>query len=324
MISRRTFLAAVGAGLITPLAAKAQQMGKVYRIGFLRPAPPPKAFVEAFLQGLLERGYVEGQNVVIQYRVTDGSIDQLPSLAAELVQLKVDVILASAGPAAHAAQRATTTVPVVFVGVFDPVEVGLVPNLPHPGGNVTGLSLSPTDLAGKRLELLRQVVPKLKRVAVLSHPANHPFNALQLKGAQAAAGMLGVQVQELAVRGPDDFEAAFKSARGAGALLQLDGAFLFTHRTRLADLAISSRLPAISGLKEYVEAGGLMSYGADLPDLYRRAAGYVDKILKGAKPADLPVEQPTKFEFVINLKTAKALGLTIPQSLLLRADEVIQ
>jgi putative ABC transport system substrate-binding protein len=322
-MDRRTFVAGTGAVLATSLAVEAQQAGKVWRIGFLRAGQPPKPWVEAFQQGLRERGYVDGQNVVVEFRFTDGSFDQLPRLAEELVRLKVDVILASGAPPALAAKKATTSVPIVFVGVFDPVELGLIPSLGRPGGNITGLGSTSADLAGKRLELLRELVPKLRRVAVLSNPSN-PSNPIQLKGAEVAARTLGLQLQPAPVQGPSDFDAAFKAARGANGLLLLDSPLFITHRARLAGLAATGRLPAISGLRDFVEVGGLMSYGGDFPDSYRRAATYVDKILKGAKPTDLPVEQPTKFEVVINLKTAKALGLTIPPSLLGRADEVIQ
>lgn len=263
--------------VLAPLTAAGQPAGKVARVGFLRAGQPPKTFVEGFQQGLLERGYVEGQNLLVEYRFTDGSLEPLTGLAEELVRRKVDVILASAAPAALAARKVTTTVPIVFVAVVDPVE----------------------------------------------QPAN-PTNALQLKGAEAAARVLGVQLQSLPVQGPDDFEPAFAAARGVGGLLQVDNVLFTTHRTRLTELAARSRLPAIYGYRELVEVGGLMSYGADLPDLYRRAATYLDKILKGTRPGDLPVEPPTKFELVVNLKAAKAIGLTIPQSLLLRADEAFQ
>ena len=306
-----------------PAHAQEQKPGKVYRIGFLRAGQPPKPWVEAFQQGLRERGYVDGQNVVVEFRFTDGSVDPLPQLAEELVRLKVDVILASSGPPAVAAKRATTSLPIVFVNAGDPVEMGLVASLARPGANITGLATILADLAGKRLELLREIVPKLRRVAVLSHPAT-PSNPLQLKGAEGAARTLGMQLQPVPIRGPNDFDSAFEAMRGADGLLPLETAFFMTHRARLVGLAARSRLPAIYGFREFSEAGGLMSYGADLPDQYRRAATYVDKILKGAKPADLPVEQPTKFEFVINSRTAKALGLTIPPSLLLRADQVIE
>jgi len=323
-VERRAFLGAVAGGLLAaPLGAEAQQAGKVYRIGFLRGGPPPESYLDAFQQGLRERGYVYGQNVVVELRTTDGSVDQLPQLAEELLRSKVDVILASAGPAALAAKKATTSVPIVFVGVVDPVGVGLVPSLGRPGGNITGLATNSEDFAGKRLELLKAIVPSLKRVAVLWHPANLT-NPLQLKGAQVAARTLGVRLEPVSIQGPNDFESAGKAVRGADGLLFLESPLFTTHRARLAELAGKSRLPAIYGQREYVEVGGLMSYGPQFYDLYKRAALHVDKILKGAKPANLPVEQPTKFEFIINLKTAKALGLTIPPSLLARADEVIQ
>jgi len=323
-MNRRTFLCGLTLGaLAAPLAAKAQQAGKVYRIGFLRSGHPPEGYIEGLQQGLREQGYVPGQNVVIELRATDGSADPLPGLAEELVRSRVDVVLASAALAALAVKRTTVSVPVVFVGVFDPVGLGLVSSLARPGGNVTGLAANAADLAGKRLELLRVIVPRLRRVALLSHPAN-PTNSIQLKGAQAAARTLGVQLELVTIQGPGDFDAPAKAVRGADGLLQLESPLFVTYRARLAELAARSRLPAIFSQREYVEAGGLISYGTDFHDLYRRAGRYVDKILKGAKPADLPVEQPTKFDLVINLKTAKALGLTIPQSLLLRADEVIQ
>jgi putative tryptophan/tyrosine transport system substrate-binding protein len=317
-------IAPAGVVALPGAAAHAQerQAGKVYRIGFLRAGPPPKLWVEALQQGLRERGYVGGQNVVVEFRFTDGSLEQLPQLAEELVRLKVDVILASSSPSAVAAKKATTSVPIVFVNVYDPIELGLVPSLGHPGGNITGLSGTSADLAGKRLELLRELVPKLRRVAVLSHPAT-PSNPKQLEEAQVAARALGIELQPVPIRGPSDFESAFKAMRGADALLPLEIAFFTTHRARLAQFAATSRLPAVYGLREMVEAGGLISYGIHFPDLYRRAATYVDKILKGVKPADLPVEQPTKFELVINMRAAKALGLKISPSLLARADQVI-
>ena len=322
-MDRRTFVNALAASLLAaPLAAEAQRQNRIFRVGFLRAGQPPRAFIDEFQQGLREFGYVEGQNVVIEYRFTDGSIDPLPRLAAELVRLKVDVILASTGPAAFAALSVTNTVPIVFV-MPDPEGFGIVPNLAHPGGNVTGLAMSSADLPGKRLQLLKEVVPRLTRVAVLWHPAN-PTDQVQVKGAQASVGALDLQLQLVPVSGPDDFESAFETARGAGGLLQVDGVLFTTYRAQLVNLAIRSRLPAVYGFKEFPDAGGFMSYGAHLPDLYRRAGAYVDKVLKGTNPGDLPVEQPTKFELVINLKTAKMLGLTIPQAVLLRADEVIQ
>jgi len=309
--------------VLTPARAQDHRAGKVYRIGFLRAGHPPEAYLDGFQQGLRERGYVYGQNVVVELRATDGSVDQLPQFAEELVRLKVDVILGSAGPAALAARKATTSVPIVFVGVVDPVGLGLVPSLGRPGGNITGLATTSEDFAGKRLELLKAIVPSLKRVAVLWHPAN-PTNAIQLKGAQVAARILGVRLEPVSIQGPNDFDSAGKAIRGADGLLFLESPLFTTHRARLAELAGKSRLPAIYGQREYVEVGGLMSYGTQFHDLYGRAALHVDKILKGAKPADLPVEQPTKFEFLINLKTARTLGLTIPPSLLVRADQVIE
>jgi putative ABC transport system substrate-binding protein len=305
------------------LEARAQQTPKLPTIGFLRAGQPPKSWVDAFQQGLRELGYVDSKNVVVESRFTDDSVDQLPQLVDELMRLKVNVILASSGPAAQAAKSATTSLPIVFVGVIFPTEMGLVLSLGRPGGNITGLANNPVDFAGKRLELLRELVPKLRRVAVLWDRTN-PTNSLQLEGAEVAARKLGMQLEPVPVRGPDDFDSGFKGVHGADGLLVLDSPIFITHRTRLAGLAATSRLPTMYGFREMAEAGGLMSYGAHYPDMYRRAATYVDKILKGAKAADLPVELPTKFELVINLKTAKALGLTMPPLLLARADEVIE
>ena len=319
---RRKFVALLGGVVATwPFAARAQQKA-VPVIGFLRPGQPPKSWIEAFQQGLRELGYVDGQNVVVEFRSTDGSIDQLPQLVDELTRRKVNVILASAGPTAQAAKKATTSVPIVFVGVNFPVEAGLVLSLGRPGGNITGLANNPVDFAGKRLELLRELVPTLRRVAAIWDRTNST-NSLQFEGAAVAARTLGIQLEPIPVRESNDFESAFQSARGSDGLLVLDSPLFITHRTELAGLAARNQLPTMYGFREMTEAGGLISYGAHYPDMYRRAAAYVDKILKGAKPADLPVEQPTKFELVINLKTAKALGLTIPQSVLLRADQVI-
>jgi putative ABC transport system substrate-binding protein len=307
------------------VAARAQQPQekKVYRIGFLRAGQPPKTWVEGFQQGLRERGYVDGQNVVIDFRFTDGSVDQLPRLAEELVRSKVDVIVASAAPPAVAAKKVTTSVPIVFVGVADPVDLGLARSLARPGGNITGLADSGANLAAKRLELLRELVPKLRRVAMLWHSEN-PGNLPQLERAEVAARTLGIQLDPVPVQGASDFDSAFKAVRAADALLQANAPLFTAHRTRIVGLAATSRMPAIYGHREMAEVGGLMSYGPHYPDLLRRAATYVDKILRGVNPADLPVEQPTKFELVINHRTAKALGLTIPPSLLLRADQVIE
>jgi len=326
VISRRRLLTGFVLAWAPLRAAAAQEYkaGKVYRIGFLRLGQPSKDWVEAFQQGLRERGYVDGQNVVVEYRFTDGSVDQLARLAEELVRLKVDVIVTSAAPAALAAKKVITSVPVVFVSVVDPVGQGLVRSLGRPGGNITGLAEGGPELAGKRLELLRELVPNLRRVAVLWHSGN-PGQLLQLKEAEVAARTFGMQIESVPVKGPSDFDSAFKAARATDALL-ITPAPVFTgvHRARLVELAATNRLPAIYGYRQNVEVGGLVSYGASYKDLLRRAGTYVDKILKGEKPADLPVEQPTKFELWINLRTAKALGLTIPPSLLLRADQVIE
>ncbi len=313
--------------LLAPLAAEAQPPKKVPRIGILPPGPSsPRMHVwEAFRQGLRDLGYVEGQNITLEFPSVEVRSERFAALAAELVRHKVDVIVTAATPAIQAAQRATRTIPIVMAVAADPVENGLVASLARPGGNITGLSIISADLSGKRLELLKEVVPGALRIGVLSNPTN-ASNASQVKAAEAAAQALGVSLQRLEVRGPHDFERAFHAAtRGrAGALLMLDDPLALTYRSRIVDLAAKSRLPAMYGWKEFVEVGGLMIYGPSLPDMYRRAATYVDKILKGAKPANLPVEQATRFELVINLKTAKALGLTIPQAVLLRADQVIQ
>jgi len=328
-MDRRQFISMVGGSiLVAPLAGEAQQAAKIPRIGYLEPnLAGSRHLQEAFSQGLRALGYVEGRNVIIEYRDAEGRPERLPALAAELVALKVEVIMAGPGTAAAlAAKQATPTVPVVFTGVGDPVTDGLVKSLAWPGGNVTGLSLLGPDLVGKLLELLKQAVPGVSRVALLLKPDATPDRMkLFLKEADVAAQALGVELQVVEARGPADFERAFSdiSKARAGALAVLATPVFSSARQRLVNLAEKNRLPTVFAFREYVEAGGFMSYGPDLADLFRRAATYVDKILKGAKPSDLPVEQPTKFELVINLKTAKALGLTIPQSLLVRADEII-
>jgi len=315
--------------LVAPLAADAQQAGKVPRIGFLGVTSPSDRphHVDAFRQRLRELGWVEGQNIVIDYRYAEGRVDRLPDLAAELVRLKVDLIVASAGTqAATAAKNATETIPIVMIYVRDPVGTGLIASLARPGGNVTGVSGSAgLELFAKQLELLKETVPKIRRVAILSNPDN-AYHQLAIREVNVAARSLGVQLQLLEARGPNEFDGAFAAMakERVGALLVLSDAIFGSHRTRLADLAARSRRPAAFGVRDDVEAGGLMSYGPSILDSYRQAATYVDRILRGAKPAELPVERPTKFELVINMKTAKALGLTIPQSVLLRADEVIQ
>ena len=307
--------------------AEAQQAKKVPRIGFLSSRSPDaeKSRLVAFQQGLRELGYLEGKNILIEYRYAGGELDRLPDLAAELVRLKVDVLVATGAPAAHAAKNATSVIPIVIGNAADPVGTGLVASLARPGGNVTGLSDFNLGVVTKRLELLKEVVPTASRVAVLLNPAN-PTNPLQLKEIQAVAPALGVTLIPLEVKGPDDIDRAFTAMRKdrAGALIVFGDPTLETHRTRIMDLAVKNRLPAIGAQRAYVDAGGLMSYGTNFDDLYHRAATYVDKILKGTKPADLPVEQPMKFEFVVNLKTAQQIGLTIPQWVLMRADKVIK
>ncbi len=321
-------LALVLGTMAPPLAARAQQPGKVFRIGTVGTGSPtdPEGGSPwgAFIQGLREVGYVEGQNITIEHRSSKGRYEPLPALAADLVRLKVDVIVA-APSAQRAAKEATRTIPMVMAG-GDPVGSGFVASLAQPGGNITGVSsVAAPETVGKRLELLKEVIPRLSRVAVLGNPGNQA-HAPALGEAKAAARSLGVQLQPLEAREPGDFEREFAAMtrERAGALLVLADGMFFAHRTRIAELAAKSRLPAMYGNREHVDAGGLMAYGASLRDAFRRAATYVDKILKGAKPGDLPVEQPTKFELVINLKTAKALGLKIPQSVLIRADEVIK
>jgi len=315
-------------GLFSPVPAEAQQAAKIARIGYLAISPPTH-LGEAFHQGLRDLGYVEGKNLVIEYRSAEGKHERYPALAAELVALKVDVIVAAGGtPAALAAKQATRTIPIVFIAVGDPVTSGLVSSLARPGSNVTGSSALSPELVGKRLELLTQAVPGVSRVAVLWHPGavGERTEKDMLKGVEVGARALGVPLQFVEARGPADFDRAFSdmtSAR-AGALTVLGTPMFFTERRRLLDLAAKNRLPAVYPSREFVDAGGLMSYGPNRADLFRRAAMYVDKILKGAKPADLPVEQPTKFELVINRKAAKALGLTIPQSVLTRADQVVE
>jgi putative tryptophan/tyrosine transport system substrate-binding protein len=330
--TRRVFLGTLAGGLFAAaLVVSAQQPAKVARIGFLATtnlAANPH-LQEAFLQGLRDLGYVEGRNVVIEYRDAEGTLERLPALAAELVALKVDVIVAPGTPQALAAKQATRTLPIVFAVAGDPVGSGLVTSLARPGGNVTGLSSVTADLVGKCLEQLTQAVPGVSRVAVLWQPGGFGERAEKdmQKAAEVAGRTLGLRLQFVEARRPADIGRAFSDmTRGrAGALTVLGGGtMLFAERRRLVDLAAKNRLPAVYPWRDFVDAGGLMSYGANFPDLYRRAATYVDKILKGAKPGDLPVEQPTKFELVINVKAATALGLTVPQSLLGRADEVIR
>jgi putative ABC transport system substrate-binding protein len=307
--------------------AEAQQATKVPRIGYLSATSPSvnPTRIEAFRQGLRELGYVEGKNIIIDWRYADGKLDRLRELAAELVRLKVDVIVTGGPTTTPAVKEATTTIPIVMGYDNDPVGSGFVASLARPGGNITGLSALSPELSGKRLELLKEIIPRLSRVAVLG-TSTQPGNAQALREVELAAGAFGVKLQYLDVLDPKDVETAFRAAsKGrADAVLVLVGAVLNSHRIQVADLAVKNRLPAVYGQPQYVEDGGLLSYAPSFTDLFRRAATYVDKILKGAKPADLPVEQPTKFELIINLKAAKQIGLTIPQKVLGRADRVIK
>jgi putative ABC transport system substrate-binding protein len=311
--------------LVAPLAAGAQPAEKVPRIGYLMERPRLTAFEEAFLQGLRSLGYVEGQNITIDYRFAEGRAERLPTLAAELVALKVNVIVSAGAPATLAAKRATTTIPIVMASSPNAVADGLVASLARPGGNVTGQSLFAAELSGKRLQILKEVIAGLSRVGVLYNAAN-PSNPPQFRDTETAAHALGLQVRAMEARIPDDLESTFADAAqwGAGAVVIVSDNTTITNRAQIASSAAKNRLATMFASRAYLEGGGLMSYGPNILDAFRRAAIYVDKILKGSKPADLPVEQPTKFELVINLRTAKALGLTIPQSVLLRADEVIQ
>jgi putative ABC transport system substrate-binding protein len=327
MICRLLVFPMIAATLAAVPTAEAQTVGKVYRVGWVGP-PPSQALgdpTHPFNSEMRRRGYVEGQNFVLEYRAADGSRDRVSKIVGELVRLSVDVIVAVAAPTVQAAQQATRTIPIVMFGVGDPVSAGFVASIARPGGNITGLSQFSEKLSGKRLELLKEVLPGVSRVAVLWNPTN-PSNAPQIAYTGVVAQALGVQLQSQEVRGPQDLESAFQAAtRGrAGALITLDDLFIYAHRMRIVELAAKRRLPGMYGWPTFAEAVGLMSYGPDFRDMFRQAAVFVDKILKGAKPADLPVEQPTKFELVINLKTAKALALMIPPSLRLRADRFIE
>lgn len=330
MIARRTWLMGSLSLLTAPVVAAAQGTGKVFRIGLLGGSPPTSPAAghvwAAFFQGLRDLGYIEGRNLVIEGRWYGDNLEQLPALAAELVQLQVDVIVAGAAPAPEAAKGATSTIPIVVPNHTDPVAGGLVASLARPGSNVTGMSLLLRELVGKQLELLKEVVPGLNRIAALTNP-DLPGHELDMEELAVAARVLGMRASFLKARAPGAFADAFSAAtkQRAGALFILrGGSMFFGHRDRLAELAVRSRLPTMNPLKEYVEAGGLMAYGIDIPDSFRRAAGYVDRIFRGARPGDLPIEQPRKFELVINLKTSRALGLPIPRSVLTRADQIIE
>lgn len=326
-VHRRQFLNAAAVLLAAPLTSFAQQAGKVWRVGFLAPGTRQAMSdrIGGFVLGLRELGYVEGKNIVIEWRFAEGKYERLPGLAAELVRLKVDLIAAVNDIGIGAAQQATATIPIVMVSAGDPVGLKFVASLSRPGGNITGIGNLRVDLSGKYLEFLLAIVPKLSRVAVLLNPVN-PGSSGVLKQIQAAAKTVGVSVSAFQASTPDQIDAAFGSMARArtGALIMAPDPLFHTRRSQIAELAAKSRLPAIYPSQPHVEEGGLMSYGANDVEMFRQAARHVDKILKGAKPADIPVELPTKFDFVINRKAAKALGLTIPQGLLIQSNEVIE
>jgi ABC-type uncharacterized transport system substrate-binding protein len=334
MMDRRAFIGTLAGGLLAaPLAAEGQQAGKVWRIGVLSDASPLSSdgrvqavgFAGVFQSSLRDLGYVEGRNLAIEWRNSEGRSDRLDDLAAELVRLMVDVVVATYPAAVFSAKKATTTIPIVMVHTPDPVQLGLVASLAHPGGNITGVTSLSVDLSAKHLELLKQLLPRVSRIAVLWNRDN-PWHPVAVKGLEDSARSSGVQLQSLQVQSPEGFRSAFSAMakERAQAVLFLADPLTFIHRAQLADLAVKQRLPSMGGPSEWAGAGCLMSYWADTTDLYRRAASYADRILRGANPGDLPIEQPTKFELVINLRTAKALGLTIPPSLLQRADQVIE
>jgi putative ABC transport system substrate-binding protein len=325
-IRRRHFITLLGgAAAACPLAARAQQ-AKVATIGLLGTgsAAAQSQWTAAFVQRMRDLGWVDGRNLTIEYRWAEGRSERFAEFAAEFVRLKVDVILTHNTPPVIAAKQATSVIPIVFATAADPVDTGLVASLARPGGNVTGLSSQTTDLASKRIELLREVVPGLRQLAFLSQPDN-PYVVFDMRQAEAAARRLGLETASLEIRRAEDIAPAFEELKGrAEALYILPDPLLFTHRLRINTLALGARLPTMHSLREYVEASGLMSYGPNWSDQWRRAADYVDKILRGAKPADLPVQQPTKFDLIINLTTAKVLGLTVPDKLLALTDEVIE
>ena len=326
-IGRRELLAALGgAAAAWPLAARAQQSGKLQTIGFMGQSTRSAAseWVAPFVQRLRELGRIEGRTVTIEYRWAEGREERIAQIAAEFVRLKVDIVVTSGTPEVLAAKQATSVIPIVFATAGDPVANGLIDSLARPGGNVTGLSLQSNDIAGKRLGLLREVVPGLGRLAILANVSN-PFSVLELGETRAAARTLGLVADSLEIRQGEDIATAFEAVKGrAEAVYVCTDGLVNANRIRINTLALAARLPTMHGYRDYVEAGGLMSYGANLPDLFRRSADYVDKILRGAKAGDIPVEQPTKFDLVINLTTAKALGLQVPPTLLARADEVIE
>jgi putative ABC transport system substrate-binding protein len=328
---RRRFVTLLGGGLVSssflpPLAAGTQQPGKLPTIGFLGGNTPSvqSQWTAAFVQRLRELGWIEGRNVAIEYRWAEGRFDRPPEIVAEFVRLKVDVIVTHATANVVAAKQATSVIPIVFAAVADPVGNNLVASLARPGGNVTGMSNQMADAAGKRLGLLRELIPNLRRLAIMAN-VGVANDVLEMGGVQAAAQTLGLEIATPEIRRAEDIAPAIEALKGRAEALYVQADPLFnTNRVHINNLALSARLPTVSGFREFIDAGGLMSYGANLPDLFRRAADFVDKILRGAKPGDLPVEPPTKFDLVVNLISAKALGLTVPSSLLARADEVIE
>jgi putative ABC transport system substrate-binding protein len=325
MNRRELLLRLCAAPAAWPLGAKAQEPNKLYKVGILNAGGSARMLEDILRDSLRELGFIEGKNLKFEGRYAENTLDRLPALAAELVSLKVDVIVGGGTLAPLAAMRATSTIPIVMAAAGDPVGSGLVASLAHPGGNVTGTSLMAPDLAGKRLELLTELMPGISRVAVLWNAAN-PYSALVFKETVGAARSLGIELQSLEVRAPADFDGALEAATGqhAAALITVEGPLSNGHRGKIAEFAAGKRLPTIGGLRTFADAGGLMSYGSNPGEMFRRSADYVGKILKGAKPSDLPVEQPTRFELVINLKTAETLGLTVPRSILALADEVIE
>jgi putative ABC transport system substrate-binding protein len=327
-VRRREFITLIGSGAAVawPLVARAQQPAKLPTIGFLSSSTPSATtqWVSAFVQRLRGLGWIEGRTIAVEYRWAEGHTERAVEIAAEFIRLKVDVILTGGTPTTLAARQATALIPIVFVAAADPVGTGLVASLARPGGNITGLSNQQTDLAGKRLELLREFIPDLRRLVIMVNMAN-PATVLEMREVHTAAITLGLEVATLEIRQAEDIAPAFEGLkRRAEALYVCLDLLTITNRVRINTLAVGARLPTMSGFREFTTAGGLLTYGANIPDLYRRAADYVDQILHGAKPADIPVEQPTKFDLIINITTAKALGLEIPPTLLARADEVIE
>jgi ABC-type uncharacterized transport system substrate-binding protein len=324
-MKRREFITLLGGAAAWPIAAQAKQPSKTYRIGWLQPGPIPDPWVKGFRQGLQEFNYVEGKNLIIEYRWGDGRFDRLPAMAGELVSLNPDVIISVNTAALLALQKRTTTIPIVMLGTADPVGLGLVRSLARPGANITGMSVMAPELSQKRLELLKEVVPNLDRVTVLSNPGN-PAVILALEETQAAAQALGLTLHIVDVHEPSEIDLALSAVarEPAGALVLLIDTMIHSQRVPIVAFAVKHRLPTISPFRDFADVGGLMAYGPQLPDLLRRAVGLIDKILRGERPTNLPVQQPTKFELIVNLKTAKALGLELPPALLARADEVIE